>query len=82
MGGYGGYVWSAFGFALISMGSLLWQSWRAQARRAAELGALRQSLRGGADASVQRQKRRLVATEPAGERATDRLATPESASGT
>ena len=82
MGGYGGYVWSAFGFALVSMGGLLWQSWRAQARRTTELTALRSKLRGAADPGVRRQPRRLVATKPESGTGADTLATPGSASGT
>lgn len=67
MGGYGGYVWSAFGFAFLSMGSLLWLSFRAQARRAEELRALRDAVRGGdrsGDGTGERRPRRLVATKP------------------
>ena len=64
MGGYGGYVWSAFGFALLSMGGLLWLSWRAQARRGEELRQLRSTLRGGGEEQSGRRPRRLVATEP------------------
>jgi len=82
MGGYGGYVWSAFGFALISMGGLLWQSWRAQARRTEELKALRSTIRGAAGATTARQPRRLVATKPEGEPGADNFASPGSASGT
>jgi|GEM_PF-2392230 len=81
MGGYGGYVWSAFGFALISMGGLLWQSWRAQARRTEELKALRGTIRGTAGATTARQPRRLVATKPEAEPGAENLASPGSASG-
>ena len=81
MGGYGGYVWTAFGFALVAMGGLLWQSWRAQARRDVELKTLRSTLRGTADAGTARRPRRLVASQPGEAPATDRLATPGSASG-
>jgi heme exporter protein CcmD len=80
MGGYGGYVWSAFGFALISMGGLLWQSWRAQARRSEELKSLRSTIRGSSDLS-ERRTRRLVATRPDSEPDADNLASPGSASG-
>lgn len=72
MGGYGGYVWAAFGFTLISMIGLLWQSWRAQHRRTGELAALRSTVRGsGRGARPQGEQpaetapRRLVATKPA-----------------
>lgn len=67
MGGYGGYVWAAFGFTLISMIGLLWQSWRAQQRRAGELAALRSSVRGGrptSNAAERGPTRRLVAQKP------------------
>ena len=69
MGGYGGYVWAAFGFTLISMIGLLWQSWRAQQRRADELASLRSTVRGGAPRPLEPvdgpPARRLVATKPA-----------------
>jgi heme exporter protein D len=79
MGGYGGYVWSAFGFAVISMGVLLWQSWRAQARRTEELQSLRSTIRG---ADGERRPRRLVATKPGTEPRSDGLVAPRSSSGT
>lgn len=82
MGGYGGYVWSAFGFALISMAGLLWLSWRAQARRSEELRALRESLRGRTAGDAVLPPRRLVATEPESRARPDSLATPGSAPGT
>jgi heme exporter protein CcmD len=70
MGGYGGYVWAAFGFTLISMIGLLWQSWRAQQHRAEELASLRSTVRGGAcgraDQPDDAPTRRLVATKPRG----------------
>jgi heme exporter protein CcmD len=37
MGGYGAYVWSAFGVSLGSLIVLLGASWRQSRRRAAEL---------------------------------------------
>ena len=46
MGGYGGYVWAAFGFTIVLMIGLLWQSWRLQQRRTDELAGLRRTLRG------------------------------------
>jgi heme exporter protein CcmD len=82
MGGYGGYVWTAFGFTLLSMGGLLWQSWRAQARRTEELKALRSTVRGGGEDSVERRPRRLVATKPDTVPDSDSLATPRPTSGT
>ncbi len=79
MGGYGGYVWSAFCFAVISMGVLLWQSWRAQARRTEELHSLRSTIRGG---DGERRPRRLVATKPGAGPASDGLLSSRSSSGT
>lgn len=81
MGGYGGYVWSAFGFALISMGGLLWQSWRAQARRSEELKSLRSKVRGTSESSSGYRPRRLVATKPGAEPDAGSLASRGSASG-
>jgi len=45
MGGYGAYVWPAFGFAAAVLLGLLWQSWRAARSRAAELEQLRRLVR-------------------------------------
>ncbi|MEZ5834208.1 MAG: heme exporter protein CcmD [Geminicoccaceae bacterium] len=45
MGGYGAYVWSAFGFAAVCMVGLFWQSWGASRRSAVELEDLRRELR-------------------------------------
>lgn len=70
MGGYGGYVWAAFGFTLVLMIGLLWQSWRLQQRRTDELAELRRTLRGdggrgdGRHGDAKRPARRLVATKP------------------
>lgn len=72
MGGYGGYVWAAFGFTIVLMIGLLWQSWRLQKRRTGELAELRRTLRGdsaGGDGQAydaQRPARRLVAQKPGG----------------
>ncbi|MCB2054373.1 MAG: heme exporter protein CcmD [Geminicoccaceae bacterium] len=55
MGGYGAYVWSAFGFAALSMGGLLWQSFRAARRSALEVERLRDTRR----ARPRRAPRRL-----------------------
>jgi heme exporter protein CcmD len=60
MGGYGGYVWAAYGFTLVLMIGLLWQSWRLQRRRGHELAELRRTLRPGSG----RPARRLVAQKP------------------
>ncbi len=46
MGGYGAYVWTAFGFAIAVMVGLLWQSWWLARKRQAELDALKEVLRG------------------------------------
>jgi heme exporter protein D len=45
MGGYGAYVWSAFGFAALVLVGLLVQSWRVAERREVELERLRQLVR-------------------------------------
>lgn len=76
MGGYGGYVWAAFGFTIVVMTGLLWQSWRAQRRRAAELAELRSTIRGGS-----RPRRRLVATRPAAAPASDAVTAEQPISG-
>jgi len=47
MGGYGAYVWPAFGFAAAVLLGLLLQSWRTARRRAAEFEQLRRQLRPG-----------------------------------
>ena len=54
MGGYAGYVWSAFGLTLIVLLGLLWQSLRLSRRRDAELDSLRERLRGGRARPAQR----------------------------
>ncbi len=97
MGGYGGYVWVAFGFTLLAMIGLLWQSWRAQRGRADELAKLRRTVRGGratAAPAEHEPTRRLVArrpqlTPPATDRtaalgptAAEQLATSRTTSGT
>lgn len=41
MGGYGGYVWPAFGVTFLVLGILLAASWRSLRRREAALEALR-----------------------------------------
>jgi len=78
MGGYGGYVWAAFGFTIVLMIGLLWQSWRLQQRRTDELAELRRTLRGnslrgdgiggdGRHGDTERPARRLVARKPRAE---------------
>lgn len=71
MGGYGGYVWAAFGFTIVLMIGLLWQSWRMQQRRTDELAELRRRLRADTPRGDmqgdggKRPARRLVAQKPA-----------------
>ena len=55
MGGYGAYVWPAFGFAAIVLLGLLLQSWRTARRRAAEFEQLRAELRSGRASRPRRQ---------------------------
>jgi len=43
MGGYGAYVWAAFGTTIVLLAALLWQSWRFARKRTAELEALRRA---------------------------------------
>ena len=45
MGGYGAFVWSAFGASALILLGLLWQSLRAARSRAAELEQLRAVVR-------------------------------------
>ena len=47
MGGYGAYIWPAFGFAAIVLLGLALQSWWVARRRAAEFEQLRAELRPG-----------------------------------
>jgi len=47
MGGYGAYVWPAFGFAAMVLLGLGLQSWWVARRRAAEFEQLRAELRPG-----------------------------------
>lgn len=62
MGGYGGYVWSSYGLALVVMLGVAIASIRAARAREAELEQLQQMRPG-------RQRRRnVVATEPAPEK--------------
>jgi heme exporter protein D len=51
MGGYGAYVWPAYGVALGVLGALAWTTWRARRAAKAELarrGLDRSAARGGA----------------------------------
>lgn len=59
MGGYGAYVWPAFGFTLIVLLGLLVASWRASRRRQEELAQLRELVRpsGGSRPVVRRPER-------------------------
>lgn len=61
MGGYGGYVWAAFGFTFLVMGTLFWQSWRVARKRTAEVDELRRQRRSARPAP----RRTLVATRGA-----------------
>lgn len=64
MGGYGGYVWTAFAFTILVLGGLLWQSRRFARKQAALLAGFRSA--GGASPVTARRPvvRRLG--EPAG----------------
>jgi heme exporter protein CcmD len=68
MGGYGAYVWAAYGFTILVLGGLLWQSRRAARKRTAQLADLRKNI-ARAD---ERRPRPLVARRltPAGGAAT------------
>lgn len=43
MGGYGGFVWPAFGITLLVLAVMLGASWRTLKRREAALAMLRQA---------------------------------------
>jgi len=45
MGGYGGYVWPAWGVAVLVMGGLALSAWRTLRARERELELLRQAVR-------------------------------------
>jgi heme exporter protein D len=62
MGGYGAYVWSAFGFTMVVLAGLLWQSIRF-ARKQAHLLARLQAER--PQSRVRRRKPNLVRHSPA-----------------
>lgn len=63
MGGYGAYVWPAFGFAAAVLLGLLWQSWRAARSREAELEQLRRLVRPGPTGRPQLRPVRARAAE-------------------
>ena len=65
MGGYGAYVWPAFGFAAAVLLGLLGQSWRAARSRAAELERLRRLVRPGPAERPRLRPVRAGAAEPA-----------------
>ncbi|BCX19467.1 MAG: hypothetical protein KatS3mg117_3149 [Geminicoccaceae bacterium] len=57
MGGYGAYVWSAYGITLAVMVGLFWQSWQRARKRTAEAERLRAERR----AEARRPPRPIVA---------------------
>jgi heme exporter protein CcmD len=66
MGGYGAYVWAAFGITAAIMAGLFWQSGRAARKEVVAFERLREQQR----AQAPRRRRPLVAerpTEPAGD---------------
>jgi heme exporter protein D len=64
MGGYGAYVWPAFGFAAAVLLGLLLQSWWTARRRNAEFERLRADLRPGRASRPRRPP--VVQPDPAG----------------
>jgi heme exporter protein D len=64
MGGYGAYVWPAFGFAAAVLLGLLLQSWWTARRRATEFEQLRAELRPGRARRPRRPP--VVQLDPAG----------------
>jgi heme exporter protein D len=66
MGGYGAYVWSAFGIGLGVMLALLVQSWRAARRREVELAELRSQVRPTRVRPAPLRPRRETAPAPSG----------------
>ncbi len=57
MGGYGPFVWSAYGITLAVLGGLFWQSWYRARKRTAEAERLRAERR----AESRRPTRPIVA---------------------
>jgi heme exporter protein D len=72
MGGYGAYVWAAFGFTLVTMIGLLWQSWSWARKREAEAERLRLARRERRDPAVRRIVARRDEPTPRVEAAGDR----------
>ncbi|MDX1542189.1 MAG: heme exporter protein CcmD [Geminicoccaceae bacterium] len=73
MGGYGVYVWSAFGFAAVVLGGLLAQSVVQARRREKEFAQLREVARPAAERPARRPKtavraRPVATASEAGER--------------
>ena len=66
MGGYGAYVWSAFGIAFGLMIGVFLQSWRAAPRREAELLELRAQVRPTRARAAPLRPRRETAPAPSG----------------
>lgn len=60
MGGYGAYVWAAFGITAVIMAGLFWQSGRAARKEAVVFERLRELQR----AQAPRRRRPLVAERP------------------
>jgi heme exporter protein D len=63
MGGYGAYVWPAFGFAAAVLLGLLLQSWWTARRRAAEFEQLHAELR--PDRASRPRRQPVVQLDPA-----------------
>ena len=74
MGGYGAFVWTAFGFTFVALVGLFWASWRDAGRREAELVRLRERLR---PARPRRARPLTPRPEPARSEAAERA--PETA---
>ncbi|HEX6144059.1 MAG TPA: heme exporter protein CcmD [Geminicoccaceae bacterium] len=68
MGGYGAYVWAAFGFAFVALLGLLLQSIAQARRREREFQRLREVAR-PAVPEARRPRRAVRAAAPAGEAA-------------
>lgn len=74
MGGYGAYVWAAYGFTLVVLGGLMWQSWRLARKRVAELELVKDQLR----VARPRRARPIVARREGDMQAGGRRASPVS----
>lgn len=66
MGGYGVYVWTAYGATIVVLGALLWQSWRLARKKTAELAALRDARPARPDGAARRIAARRVEPPVAG----------------